>query len=257
MSTNTEEFLGEFKTNAYTDALNIPNNTVATDLDIVNLSEADGFPMTSFQTENFVVGDAVTPYRMKRQALLEINARKSALHSMEKELRKSRVLLALLERDLGDEADELQKQLIQCDIDELKYDIDIVVNKVPQGRRELQEFINQLKKLLPENATVEDIKNIGIEDPELERHYWISRMAKQAAVDMVTLGRVGSGNLLSIMQMKAEDQKSVMATALTFQSSFDYTMNILGDEARQKLIGEMGAKQPIFPKIHGPIETDI
>ncbi len=41
----------------------------------------------------------------------------------------------------------------------------------------------------------EDIKKSIKHDPIEERRYWMVRMAKQAAMDIISYGRIGSGNL--------------------------------------------------------------
>ena len=47
-----------------------------------------------------------------------------------------------------------------------------------------------------------------------DRKYWITRMAKQAAVDVHNCGRIGSGNLDSILNMPAEDQLTAIQGAV-------------------------------------------
>ena len=125
-----------------------------TDDDILSLATSDGFPMTSFQLENFVIGDAITDYRKRRQALLEIEVRRQALYTILKGKRKALAELAILERDIDKESDKLVRDLLECEADDYRYDIEVYETKEPQARKEVQAFIDHLRKLLPENATI-------------------------------------------------------------------------------------------------------
>lgn len=214
------------------------------DFDIASLSQGDGFPMTAFQTKFFVVGDGLTPYRMKRQALVEIDSRRASLHSMLKSQRKAEAELALIKRDISDETDKLRRVLIECEYEDKLYDITVWAHKIPQARRELKEMIDHLRSLLPENPTIEDIKNISREDPEEERAYWQVRMAKQTATDLIAYGRIGAGQMASIMMMDAEDQEVVVAKAIEYSTQMNNTLDKLSNNTRQRLLGTAPAAFP-------------
>ena len=67
----------------------------------------------------------------------------------------------------------------------------------------------------PKFMFLQDIRPIEDDETE-ERVYWISRMGKQAAVDILSSGRIGSGNMDSILMMDEEDQLEVMQTAVKY-----------------------------------------
>jgi len=50
---------------------------------------------------------------------------------------------------------------------------------------------------------------------EKEQEYWSQRMAKQAMMDMMTMGKISSGNLESIMGMPLALQNKTIAQAIT------------------------------------------
>ena len=215
----------------------LDNDYKVSDADIARLSQGDGFPMTEFQTKHFVVGDGLTPYRMRRQALVEIDTRRSSLHSMIKNMNKAKAELALIYRDLDNQADILKRNLIQCEYDDKLYDITVWNHKIPQARRELKEMIDHLRSLFDSEPTTEDIKNISKEDPAQEKLYWQVRMAKQTAVDMIAHGRVGAGQMSSIMMMEPEDQRIVLSKAIEYSAQMDNTIGALEHESRKKILG--------------------
>ena len=76
---------------------------------------------------------------------------------------------------------------------------------------ELNEFAKLVLEIVPSLVELEKYTH---HNEELEREYWIYRMAKQASVDMVTTGRIGAGNLDSIAMMAPEDQALTIGSAL-------------------------------------------
>jgi hypothetical protein len=235
-------------------AQKLDNNKVVSDSDIACLAQGDGFPMTAFQTKFFVVGDGLTPYRMTRQALVEIDTRRASLHSMIKNQKKAKAELALIERDIDNESDVLRRDLIKCEYEDKLYDITVWDHKIPQASRELKEMINHLRSLFPNNPTIEDIKNIAKEDPEQERFYWQVRMAKQTATDMISYGRIGAGQMASIMMMDPADQEVVITKAIEFSTKLNNTLGILGEQARNSLLGLNTEEMQGMPVLEDSVE---
>ena len=46
-----------------------------------------------------------------------------------------------------------------------------------------------------------------LHDPENEKNYWITRLGKQSAIDMLSYGKISSGNMDSITNMPSEDSR--------------------------------------------------
>ncbi len=180
--------------------------------DVLQLAESQGgWSMSDFQSRYFVVNSQVTDYRRVRQALLEIETRIAARKQIIRDSKRSEVQLQIKERDLAAETRELERELILLDIDQLQYDISVYVKKLRIVEEELDEFAKLVLEIVPNTAELEKYKE---HNEELEREYWIYRMAKQASVDMVTTGRIGAGNLDSIAMMAPEDQALTIGSAL-------------------------------------------
>ena len=56
------------------------------------------------------------------------------------------------------------------------------------------------------------------EQEDEERIYWIARMGKQAAMDIVSYGRIGTGNMTSILDMPEQDQVKCLEVAIQFSA---------------------------------------
>ena len=180
--------------------------------DVLQIAEAQGgWSMSDFQSRYFVVNSQVTDYRRVRQALLEIETRLAAKKQIIRDCKRSEVQFKIKERDLAFESRDLEKELILLDIDQHQYDISVYTKKLRIVEEELDEFAKLVLEIVPTVAELEGYKE---HNEELEREYWIYRMAKQASVDMVTTGRIGAGNLDSIAMMAPQDQALTIGSAL-------------------------------------------
>ena len=180
--------------------------------DVLKLAEAQGgWSMSDFQSRYFVVNSQVTDYRRVRQALLEIETRIAAKKQIIRDSKRSEIQLRIKESDLTFETQDLEKELILLDIDQLQYDISVYEKKLRIVEEELNEFAKLVLEIVPSLVELEKYTH---HNEELEREYWIYRMAKQASVDMVTTGRIGAGNLDSIAMMAPEDQALTIGSAL-------------------------------------------
>lgn len=195
--------------------------------DVLKLAESHGgWSMSDFQSRYFVVNSQVTDYRRVRQALLEIETRIAAKKQIIRDCKRSEVKLKIKERELEAEKDHLQKELIILDIDQLQYDISVYNKRLRVAEEELDEFAKLVIEIVP---TVEELENYRNHNEELEREYWIYRMAKQASVDMVTTGRIGAGNLDSIAMMAPQDQAFTIGSALVSSKKLTAGINKIED----------------------------
>lgn len=182
--------------------------------EIFEMVESHGsWGMSDFQSRYFVVNSQVTNYRRVRQALLEIETRIAARKQIERSRRKTEVQKMILQRDLASESDMLKRELILVDIEQCDYDLSVYDKKYRVCLQELEKFAQIIKDIIPDVETLNTYK----EHNEVEeRNYWIARMAKQATMDLMTIGRIGSGNLDSIAMMPIEDQQETIKAALKY-----------------------------------------
>lgn len=171
--------------------------------------------MSDFQTKYFVVNSQVTDYRRVKQALLEIETRLGGLKQIERNIRRTDIELKMAQEAHDNETHPLKKELILVDIDQFNYDMSVNKKKLILVKEELDNFCEIIKSLVPDTETLETYK---IQDSEKEREYWITRMAKQASMDMMSIGRISQGNLDSIAMMPLQDQEDTIKTALNYSA---------------------------------------
>ena len=134
-------------------------------------------PRSNYQIEKFVVGEHLTPERQYMQAVLELQRKTSAIRRAVIELKK-------LNARLLSESDEIERELIQVDIDDINFAI--------EGAAREFNTLHSIYKRYPE-YTVEQLQ-------DAEESYWIKRLATQAQIDLEATGAIGVGNLDALRQ---------------------------------------------------------
>jgi RNA-binding protein YhbY len=144
---------------------------------------------------------------------MELEVRYHAYQEIKTSLRKAELIKKKWLRDQAEATDEIAKEMLQVDIDKNEYDLTIYKRKLIQAEREINAFLDVVKHFA---KTEEDLRYYAEDNPDEERKYWIARMGKQAAIDVISYGRVGSGNMESISMMPEEDQLETLSLAMKY-----------------------------------------
>ena len=166
---------------------------------------------TKYQNQNFVVGTQITPFKKVQQALLELQSRDNTRVELQYRLDKNAIDIKKLNRQLKLATDPLDKEMIEVEIEKAHYDRTIWEQKVTVCKREIANFTGQLEEMVDKSKGIEYYLDTNEEE---DKKYWISRMAKQAACDMISFGHVGTGNMDSIMNLPPDDQIQVLSGAV-------------------------------------------
>lgn len=189
--------------------------------DIVEFVTDNAYPMSDFQCQQFVINSHVTTYRQVRQALMEVEARTNNINKMTTDLKKLDVQRRMMERDLSNEEDELKRELIQIDLEVLNDNIKVIQKNRQTFEIERERFAKFIKDTVPEKETLKLLKDNNEEE---ERKYWIMRLGKQAALDIIANGRVATGNMDAIMMLPQSEQINALHVALSFSKSLTQDM---------------------------------
>ena len=209
-------------------------------------SEQQHFGQTKFQNEYFVVNSQVSPYRQIRQAMMEIQGRTNALQKTTIQFKRCLNDIARVTAARDKEKDEFHKVDRQYELELLYLDKQIWLNKIHQCKEELNGFFAIIKeKAGTENP--EEIVKI-LEDKELENveehKYWIARMGKQSAIDLLTTGRIQAGNLESLLQMAPEDQAAVTDLAMMYSTAVNKSIGGIKEAAEERVEKMLDGKPP-------------
>ena len=213
---------------------------------LMQWSDQVPFGQSEFQNRYYVVQSHVTPWRQMRQAVMELQARTNSLQKISIQYRRNLNDIARLESERDAEENEFERYDIECQIEICKLDTQVWLNKLRQCKEEIEQFL----KIIKEYTGTDDIDAITkqFEDPEIieaeEHKYWIARMAKQSAIDLLTTGRIQAGNLESMLQMNPEDQAAVTDLALTYSTAMNHCIGKFKANAEDKVEGMLEGRPP-------------
>ena len=221
------------------------------DKDILNYLSTEMTPYSEFQSTAFVINNEVTDHRKIQQVGLEVRTRLDILVEAEYALDKLDVKIRKLLRDIENETDDLEKELLEIELKKHRYDDAQARVRMAQTHMEIAKFVKILKKIAPEN-TLETIQSYKENWEEREADYWAKRMGKQAMLDMLTTGKISSGNMDSILGMPQELQKATIAYALAQSSKMEKGIAEIQDATRNLLIANEQHEKPFeLPNITG------
>ena len=208
------------------------------DLKLLEKAESVSFALPKYKAENFVGGAQITPYAKLKQWLLELRGREDIVEHLEYTVKKQELEIQIQEESKEFITDPKRKQLIDLTIADMNIDLRKFQRNLKDAYIERQGFVDLIKEFLnSEDAKLPDGSNlidvIGNKELEhkYEHEYWTVRMAKQAMLDMVAYGRIGTGNLDSILMMEPEQQKQVLSLASSYTVFIDKNMNQLMSNA--------------------------
>lgn len=180
--------------------------------EVVDVLSEHNFGMSDYQLQNYVVRSQVTNYKQIKQSLIELNSRRDSILQIEVDQKRRDVKRRKIERDLSQATDEFEKELLEIDLEEVEKDLEYAGKRLYIQKREYEIF---LKVITDQFESKEQLEKY-LSDPEEERKYWIARMGKQAAMDLLASGRIGSGNMDSIAMMAEEDQVQTLKVAIQY-----------------------------------------
>jgi hypothetical protein len=178
--------------------------------------------------------------------MMEIQGRTNALQKTTIQFKRCLNDIARVTAARDKEKDEFHKIDRQYELELLYLDKQIWLNKIHQCKEELNGFFAIIKeKAGTENP--EEIVKI-LEDKELENveehKYWIARMGKQSAIDLLTTGRIQAGNLESLLQMAPEDQAAVTDLAMMYSTAVNKSIGGIKEAAEDRVEKMMEGKPP-------------
>lgn len=203
------------------------------------------FEQSEFQNKHFVINSHVTPYRQMQQAAMEVQVRYNSLQKITISYKRCLNDIARVTHEMEQEEDPFYKQDKVYELQLLQVDKTVWINKINQSKKEIESFVHIIKEKY--NTNLDDIKGL-LEDKELkereEQKYWIARMARQSATDLMTSGRIQAGNIEALLQMNPEDQAAVVDLALTYSTAVNRSIGGIKSAAEDRVDKMMEGKPP-------------
>lgn len=220
--------------------------------EIFDLAKKVAIGMSKNQIEDYVIKSNVTSDRQLKQVMLEIENRLHNFEKMKIGERRSQVEVKRAEEALSKATEELDKEEAQINLDDAVLDLEMWERRKAQLGYELNVFVEYIQEHC---ETPEDLKKCSEWDEEEERRYWIARMGKQAALDIMANGRVGTGNLDSISMMKKEDQIAILDVASQYSCLMKLSMDKIQGKTNKYFQAYAESPDVNIPTFHGIEKT--
>ena len=152
--------------------------------------------MSKNQILDYVIKSHVTADRQLKQVFLEIENRSHQYEKMLLDEKKGIVRLRKVKEELeklkAEGAEQYDIDLAEIEVEDAMLDMEMWHRRKGQAQYELNVFIEYVKE---KGYTKEQLEEAVEWNAEREREYWIARLGKQAALDIMANGRVGMGTM--------------------------------------------------------------
>ena len=190
------------------------------------------YGMTHEQIKNFVVNSHVTDKRKLRQVLVEVERRNHDRKKCILDRKRKETEIERLQARLETVDDPYERRLMELDIEEFELDRNKYNVTLHQYDNELAAFMDWINKHW---ETIEEVEKAAEYTEEDERKYWIARMGKQAAIDVYTTGKIGTGNLDSIAMMREDDQFATLNVTMQYAGLLNVSIAKIQNELKPHL----------------------
>jgi hypothetical protein len=193
------------------------------------------FVNPKFKMEHFVTSGQITPYSAIKQWVLELKSHEESTENYEHTINKIDLEIEILELKLEQTVDQIDQKLIEIELLDKRKQNKQNKRRLKQLYIEREQFVELIQEFLarPESKTPDGRSLLDIfetpEEEEYEKQYWSVRLARQAAMDISSYGKISHGNLDAICQLPPEMQNQTLALAhevsLKIESANDYIRN--------------------------------
>ena len=211
--------------------------------------------MSKNQIENYVVSSHVTGDRQLKQVLLEIENRTHQREKMLIDERRGALRLKQTKKDLDDaklDGDPFLIEEAQIEFDDATLDMEMWSRRKAQSDYELNVFIEHIQNHVESKEKLEEASEWNEDE---ERKYWIARLGKQAALDIVANGRIGIGNMDSIAMMKKDDQIATLDVASQYSCLLKVSIDKIQGRTEKQFQAYAESPDIDLPTFHGVEKT--
>ena len=208
--------------------------------------------MSKNQILDYVIKSHVTADRQLKQVFLEIENRSHQYEKMLLDEKKGIVRLRKCKEELeklkAEGAEQYDIDLAEIEVEDAMLDMEMWHRRKGQAQYELNVFIEYVKE---KGYTKDQLEEAVEWNAEREREYWIARLGKQAALDIMANGRVGIGNMDSIAMMKQEDQVGILDVASQYACLMKISMDKIQGRTEKYFQAYAESPDVQVPTFHG------
>lgn len=202
--------------------------------DYVHLALQSDFGTPLFKIRHFVGDSQITKYSKYKQLLLELRAREEALEQLLVSIEKAKAVIEQIKEKISKEENEANKKVLLWDLTSNINDLAKTERRLKMTYKERGYYITILNEMYQtgeaylEDGT--DLKQAMLDDElseKLEAEYWTYRLGKQAALDLMTYGHIGSGNMDAISMLNEDQAAKTLQVALAYSHSLKTSIGMM------------------------------
>jgi len=221
---------------------------------LLDICRHKAFTQTQYQNQSFVINAQLTPLKKIRQCIMELSLREEAVREKDQSLRKLKWKMKEREEAIEKEESIPKKEMMKIEFEKFEYEHIKYKHQYDMAKKDLDNFVEIMQNLIQENNI--DLENLDIDDPEEDRKYWLIRMAKNCAVDIICTGRITNANLSAVLDMKEEDYKEVLLLAHKYSNFISMEINKSSEIAMGSLRNELNYTENSNKKLLDFYEED-
>ena len=210
-----------------------------TDTDLIEFAnnDVDG-SVPKFKLKYFVGGSLITPFHKLKQLFLELKIRQDSYLHIQWEIKRKELEETIEREKLAQSTNDVEKQYIEIDLlnivkDKKRHEDSLVVAlKEKDAILELiRELCDSPQGTLPDGTKLMDVFGNKELEEELERQHWVTRLAKQASMEMLAYGRIGTGNMDAIAMLDPKEISQCLQLTSNYTARVGTGMGLLTDKA--------------------------
>ena len=218
------------------DGLVIENMTDTELVEFAN-NKVDG-SVPKFKLKYFVGGSLITPFHKLKQLFLELKIRQDSYLHIQWEIKRKELEEMVEKEKLAQSTNDIEKQYIEIDLLNIKKDKKRHDDALVVALREKDAILDLIRELcdgpqgtLPNGTKLIDVFGNRELEEELERQHWVTRLAKQASMEMLAYGRIGTGNMDAIAMLDPKEISQCLQLTSNYTARVGTGMGLLTDKA--------------------------
>jgi hypothetical protein len=212
-----------------------------------------------FKIKHFVGDAQITPYQKYKQFLLEIRSREEVVENLLMNIAKQEAQIEVIQEEMQELTSPAKIKLKEFDLVTNKNDLLKLHRRLAQCYAERKNYIMAVEEMyktgeafLPDGTDLKDAVLDEELSAKLEAEHWVQRLGKQAALDLMAMGKIGTGNMDAISQMDTDSAVAALTVAVDWATRVD---NALGQIQSAK-IKELSNKQFSIELLDTPKEIE-
>lgn len=235
--TSLEERLEKAKQRLVTDLSDLNEKQI----ELLNFSAVVDHGTPYFKIKHFVGDAQITPYQKYKQFLLEIRGREEVIENLLMNIAKQEAMIEVIYEEMNELTSPAKIKLKEFDLITNKNDLIKIHRRLTQAYTERKNFIAALEEMyetgeayLPDGTDLKDAIVNEEMSLRLEKEHWIQRLGKQAALDLLSSGKIGTGNMDAISMMDTDEAVAALDVAVDWATRVNSAMEqIQSDKLKQ------------------------